>query len=65
MNAFPYIRDEAKNGGTGLSELELRRMLARNELPGFYCGAKRKYFRVDHNRLVEMLHEKSRPSASP
>ena len=57
--AFPYIREEAKNGGTGLSELELRRMLAAGELPGFYTGQKQKYFRVNHAALIELLNAKS------
>ena len=57
--AYPYIRDEAKRGGTGLSEAELRRMLCRGELPGFFVGEKQKYFRVDHNALVALLKEKS------
>lgn len=56
---YPYIRDEAKRGGTGLTETELRRMLARGELPGFYCGAQKKYFRVNHEALLELLNNKS------
>lgn len=56
---FPYIRDEAKRGGTGLSELELRRMLLKGELPGFYVGSAQKYFRVDHKALVDLLRSKS------
>ena len=56
---FPYIRDEAKRGGTGLSETELRQMLARGELPGFFIGAKKQYFRVNHKQLVELLNSKS------
>lgn len=56
---FPFIRDEAKRGGTGLSELELRRMLIKGELPGFFVGEKQKYFRVDHKALVEYLRNKS------
>lgn len=55
---FPYIRDEAKRGGTGLGEAELRQMLARGELPGFYVGTTKKYFRVNHSALVEMLSAK-------
>ncbi len=58
---FPYIRDEVKRGGTGLSEVELRRMLAEGRLPGFYCGPQQKYFRINHQKLVEMLNEKSCP----
>ena len=54
--AFPFIREEARYGGTGLSEHELRLMLARGELPGFYCGQKKKYFRVNHEKLVAHLH---------
>ncbi len=61
---YPYIRDEAKRGGTGLSEAELRRMLCRGELPGFYVGETKKYFRVDHAKLLELLKEKSCPSAT-
>ena len=61
---FPYIRDEAKRGGTGLSETELRKMLARGELPGFYVGTKKQYFRVNHQQLVELLNRKSIPSAN-
>jgi len=57
--AYPYIRDEAKRGGTGLSEAELRRMLYRGELPGFYVGESKKYFRVDHAALLSLLKEKS------
>jgi len=57
--AFPYIRDEAKRGGTGLSERELRGMLARGELPGFYVGEQKKYFRVNHAALMEMLNSKN------
>ena len=56
---YPYIRDEAKRGGTGLSEGELRRMLCKGELPGFYVGETQKYFRVDHAALVTLLKEKS------
>lgn len=62
--AYPYIRQEAKHGGTGLSERELRLMLAKGELPGFYVGETKKFFRVDHAKLLEVLKEKSRPSAS-
>ncbi len=58
--AYPYIRDEVKRGGTGLSELELRRMLACGQLPGFYVGEKQKYFRVDHAALLELLASKSK-----
>ena len=57
--AYPYIRDEAKRGGTGLSEAELRRMLRDGELPGFYSGKKQLYFRVDHAALLSILREKS------
>lgn len=57
--SYPYIRDEARRGGTGLSELELRRMLIKGELPGFYVGEKQKYFRVDHAALVDLLRTKS------
>ena len=57
--AFPYIRDEAKRGGTGLSERELRGMLSRGELPGFYVGEQKKYFRVNHAALLEMLNNKN------
>lgn len=60
---FPYIRDEAKRGGTGLSEAELRRMLARGELPGFYCGTQKKYFRVNHDKLVEFLNNRNEATA--
>ena len=59
---FPYIRREAKEGGTGLSELELRQMLARGELPGFYIGERKKYFRINHKQLVELLDRKSKGS---
>lgn len=62
---YPFIRDEAQRGGTGLSETELRRMLALNELPGFYVGEKQKYFRVDHAALVELLREKSKRDSCP
>lgn len=62
--AYPYIRDEAKRGGTGLSEAELRRMLCRGELPGFYVGKAKKNFRIDHAKLLDVLREKSRPSAT-
>ncbi len=61
--AYPYIRDEAKRGGTGLSELELRRMLSCGQLPGFYVGEKQKYFRVDHNALLALLASKSREAS--
>lgn len=57
--AFPYIRDEVKRGGSGLSERELRGMLARGELPGFYVGEQKKYFRVNHAALMELLHNKN------
>ena len=56
---FPYIRTEARDGGTGLSETELRRMLHEGMLPGFYCGSKQKYFRIDHEKLIELLRSKS------
>ena len=54
---FPYIRQEARQ--IGIPECELRRMLCRGELPGFYVGEKQLYFRVDHAALVELLREKS------
>lgn len=57
--AYPYIRDEAKRGGTGLSERELRGMLARGELPGFYVGETKRYFRVNHAALLELLNNKN------
>ena len=56
---YPFIR-----GGTGLSEAELRRMLARGELPGFYVGETQKYFRIDHAALVELLQMKSKRDAA-
>lgn len=59
---FPYIRTEAKYGGTGLSEHELRLMLAQGRLPGFYCGPQKKYFRINHAQLIEYLHGISRPA---
>lgn len=62
VSAFPYIREEARYGNT-VSEAELRRMLARGELPGFYVGAKQKYFRVNHQALVELLQTKSNMKA--
>ena len=58
--AYPYIRDEARRGGTGLSEGELRRMLRQGELPGFYVGDQQKYFRIDHNALLTLLQQRSR-----
>lgn len=64
LPAYPFIRQEAKFGGTGLSEHELRLMLCRGELPGFYVGETKKYFRIDHEKLLEVLKEKSRPSAT-
>lgn len=60
---FPYIRREARDGGTGLSEAELRRMLACGELPGFFCGPKQRYFRVNHAALLDLLNEKSKAGA--
>lgn len=56
--AFPYIRDEVNRGGTGLSERELRGMLSRGELPGFYVGETKKYFRINHAALLELLNNK-------
>ena len=61
---YPFIRDEAQRGGTGLSEAELRRMLARGELPRFYVGETQKYFRIDHAALVELLQMKSKRDAA-
>ena len=43
---FPTIREEARFGNT-LSEHELRLMLKRGELPGFYYGESQKYFKID------------------
>lgn len=52
---FPTIRQEAKHGGT-ITEYQLRLMLARNELPGFYSG---RTFKINHAQLVAMLDEMS------
>ncbi len=57
--AYPYIRDEVRRGGLGLSEHELRLMLKRGELPGFYVGKDRKFFRINHAKLVELLNSRS------
>ena len=58
ISAFPTIRQEARFGNT-VSEYELRQMLARGELPGFYTGDLKKYFRINHKQLVELLDKKS------
>ena len=52
---FPTIRQEAKHGGT-VTEYQLRLMLARNELPGFYSG---RTFKINHAQLVRKLDEMS------
>lgn len=52
---FPTIRQEAKHGGT-VTEYQLRLMLARKELPGFYSG---RTFKINHAQLVRMLDEMS------
>ncbi len=52
---YPTIRQEAKEGNT-TSEHHLRLLLAQGKLPGFYTG---KTFRVNHERLVEMLENMS------
>ena len=51
MPKYPTIRQEAKIYGL-VSEHHLRLMLAQGRLPGFYTG---KVFRVNHDRLVEVL----------
>ena len=55
---FPTIREEARFGNT-LSEHELRLMLKRGELPGFYYGESQKYFKINHEQLVELLNKRS------
>lgn len=62
LSAFPTIREEARFGNT-LSEYELRMMLARNELPGFFTGNQKRYFRINHAQLLELLNEKSKVGA--
>lgn len=52
---FPTIREEARSGNT-VSEYQLRLMLARGQLPGFYTG---KTFRINHAQLVKKLEEMS------
>ncbi len=52
---YPTIREEARSGDT-VSENQLRQMLARGELPGFYTG---RTFRVNHAQLVKKLDEMS------
>ena len=56
---FPTIRQEAKYGGT-ITEYQLRLMLARNELPGFYSG---RTFKVHHAQLVDKLNAMSADNA--
>lgn len=53
--AFPTIRQEAKYGGT-VTEYQLRMMLAKKELPGFYSG---RTFKINHARLLEKLNAMS------
>ena len=52
---FPTIRQEAKDGGT-VTEYQLRQMLAKGELPGFYSG---RTFKINHTQLVEKLNAMS------
>ena len=52
---YPTIRAEAASGET-VTEYQLRLMLARGELPGFYVG---KTFRINHAQLVKKLEEMS------
>ena len=58
LSRFPTIREEARYGNT-LSEHELRLMLKRGELPGFYYGERKKYFRINHEQLIEKLNLRS------
>lgn len=58
LSRFPTIREEARFGNT-VSENELRLMLKRGELPGFYCGERKKYFRINHDQLIEVLNLRS------
>ena len=53
---FPTIREEVKKYGL-ISEYQLRQMLARKELPGFYSG---RTFRVNHALLIEKLEKMSK-----
>lgn len=58
LSRFPTIREEARFGNT-VSERELRLMLKRGQLPGFYYGERQQYFRVNHDQLLELLNKKS------
>lgn len=55
---YPTIRQEAKHGGT-VTEYQLRMMLAKGQLPGFYSG---RTFKVNHAQLVDKLNALSRAS---
>ena len=54
--AYPTIRQEAREGGT-VTEYQLRGMLARGELPGFYSG---RTFKINHALLLDKLANMSK-----
>lgn len=62
MSKFMTIRQAAADPACPIREGTLRRMVKRQEAPGFYAGTR---FWVDFDALLEVLAERSRASVKP